>query len=271
MKKRLPVFIGLMLAAVLFAGSAMADGTLTATFLYKDPGGAIHPLDNAYVYLHVYPPSGSPIMEKYFRNAQYVLGPSDANGNFSVSVPNGVYRVFIRRSPLAATSTNEYGPPSRGDLIWYSAGSTINVTTGSLIGLGAVYATVFAPQTASISISGKVTNSSGTPQTGWFVMATTAPCQVGAGGQVGGCPGMKYPARELTDSNGNYTINLGNPGTYYVYAQPYAAYFQAFQDEVPYTTCPPYTGGVYNSGQVPVCPVTVGAGSYLTGLNIIAQ
>ena len=214
------VLVMLALATVLFAGTAMANGTITATFIYNG-SGVNQPLAGAYVYLHAYP-LGAPIMEKYFRKAQYILGPSDANGNISVSVPDGAYRIMlIRRAPLSATPTQaqSYGPPRDGDYTWHLAGNSpsVTVTTDSAINLGTVYASIFS---GPITISGRVMGASGKALAGWFVKATIVPC-TGASqcpSCSNQCGSVRYPALFPTDSNGNYIVKLKNTGTYYVYA-----------------------------------------------------
>ena len=236
MKKWFGMFIVLMIAAMFYAGTAIANGTITATFLYNG-SGVDQPLDNAYVYLQD-ATNIDPIMEKYFRNAEYILGPSDANGNIYVSVPEGTYRIRItRRAPLASAPTlpQAYGAPRPGDYTWHLAGNSpsITVTTGSVINLGAIYAHPFSQ---SITITGTITGeTSGAPLAGWFVKATAEPCtdnhgtsnQCGAtvyaatlGAHANTVYSPQYPAELLTNSNGNYTIDLPGAGTYYVYACP---------------------------------------------------
>ncbi len=278
MKKWFSVLAVFMFAFLFFAAAAGATGTLTATFMYNGSGIA-----GAYIYLHTYP-SGTPIMGEYFRSAQYVLGPSDSNGNFSVNnVPAGTYRVRItRRAPLTAsipTLAQAYGPPRTGDYTWYDAGSTITVTNGSVTSLGSVYATIFAPGAAPITVPGKVT-SGRSPASGWFVMATTAPCKDsttdcgGAGcwsGRYDACNGgaggsaVRYPAQQLTDSNGNYTIKLANPGTYYIYAMPSPG--ATAGSEVPASTCSNWVT-VWDSIGYWNCPTSVSTGQNITGENI---
>ena len=234
-----PVLVLPLLAVLLFLAGpkrAMANGTLTATFIYN-AGGTNQPLAGAYAYLHVYP-QGAPIMEKYFRPAQYILGPSNANGNFSVSVPAGQYRVMLMaRAPLTngVSAPLEYGPPNTGDYVWDSKGSVSTVTDGSTTDLGTLFAEVFS---APVTITGTATscnwvaNSSGTyycapgsALSGRFVFATTAPCPFVQHGdspdddlQEYYCkPDEKYPAPAPTDASGHYTLRLPAAGTYYVY------------------------------------------------------
>ncbi len=241
MKKYFFFFVFLALAAALSAAPAMANGTITGTFLYNGSGSG-QPLDHAYIYLQD-ASNTNPIMGKYFRTAQYILGPTDANGNLSVSVPDGIYRIrIIRRAPLTAVpaSWQEYGPPRPGDYTWHLAGNapSLTVTDGSVTSLGTVYAHLFSP---AVTISGTVTGAtSGAPLAGWFVKATAEPCtshrlsprsnQCGStvyaaastslGTAVNTVYSPQYPAELPTDSNGNYTIDLPATGTYYVYACP---------------------------------------------------
>lgn len=222
-----------MLQPFCFSGPkrAEANGTLTATFIYNGT-----PLSGAYVYLHTYP-QGTMIEEKYFRPAQYILGPSDANGNFSVSVPDGEYRVMLMRK------ASVYGPPVAGDYIWRYDGY-ITVAGGATVNLGTVNAQVFS---GPITVKGTVTNcvwtsdsagaycTPGTPLADWFVFATKTPCQpnpnytdtpdltsTGSNNprypEYYCYPYAKYPAAAPTGANGDYTIHLRNPGTYYIYA-----------------------------------------------------
>ena len=255
MKKWFAVFISFTISILLSSGAAMANGTITATFIYNG-SGVNQPLSGAYVYLHTYPPLGSPIMQRYFRNAQYIFGPSDANGNISVSVPEGTYRIRItRRAPLASTPTQSqaYGPPRTGDYTWYDPGATVTVTTGSVVNLGTVYAQIFG--STSISISGIVTSSSSTPLQNYFVYATPVACTEYRHYAGNKCGPVKYPAVLPTDANGNYTIYLWKPGTYYIYCDSNPASGGRF---VPRPKCA--------SG---ACPLTVTAGEHLTGVNIV--
>ncbi|MDA8086048.1 MAG: hypothetical protein M0Z75_05050 [Nitrospiraceae bacterium] len=271
---------------------AGTGSTLTATFVYKDAGGVVHPLDHAYVYLQ----AGSELSprERYFKSAQYILGPTDASGYISASVPAGVYHVrFTRRTPLSSTPTRSqaYGPPRPGDYTWNaigSSGSTITVPAGSIVSFGTVYASLFGQQA---SISGRVTSSSGAAVAGVYVVAMPSPCSKAIGeyrwSGVYSCKGTNYPAQALTDSGGNYTIKLRNPGTYYVYAMPRPEFYAG--SKLPWPTCGSCNDAgtiwsdcnaclSYEAGRssgwpasnwcMPYCPITVGSGANVTGQNI---
>lgn len=282
MKKKLLLFSAVCLAVLLSAVGAMAGGTLTATFIYNG-GAGDQPLSGAYAYLHVYP-QGSPIMEKYFRKAQYILGPSDANGNFLVSVPDGTYRVMlIRRAPLGSTPASAYGPPKVGDYIWFDYGAPVTVASGSTTALGSVYASIFGQGGAAATISGTVTEG-GDPKAGWFVVASSAPFVPGYWyWSLPAQTGIKYPAPALTDQNGNYTINLSSPGTYFLYAMPSPAYYyNAPANAFPLascSSCEDSSGTYYSSCDQcfanewgiachPYCPLKVDEGALLTGVAI---
>ena len=234
MKKWFAVFISFTISILLSSGAAMANGTITATFIYNG-SGVNQPLAGAYAYLHVYP-EGPFIAESNFRAAQYILGPSDSNGNFSVSVPAGTYRIMlVRRAPLSNTNTaaQEYGPPKNGDYTWHDAGSPITVTTGAAVNLGTVYASIFS---GPITVTGKVTTCNwvyssslgtyycapGSPAANRFVFATTTPCPFTLRHSIHVeyyCrPYVKYAALAPTDANGSYILHLQNPGTYYIYS-----------------------------------------------------
>ena len=243
MKRLSAVLTVLMLILLPWAAVAQANGTLTARFIYNG-GGSDQPLANAYAYLKN---SSAKPRGRYYQMAQYMLGPTDANGNLSVSAPAGTYFVRLtRRAPLTAApaSGQMYGPPRPGDYTWGGTHSLITITDGSVVSLGTVYANIAgsAPFGAPITITGRVTKG-GVAQAGYFVYASQSLCAFGwqngcqggidadTNGTVShwcqssvvpsGCPGTKYLAQSRTDSNGNYTIIAGSPGTYYVFAQPF--------------------------------------------------
>ncbi len=249
-----------------------SNGMLTATLLYQDAGGVVHPIDNAYAYLQ----GGNQLSprEKYFRNAPYIVGPTNANGYISASVPAGTYHLrLLRRAPLGTTPAQSqlYGPPRAGDYTWNFVGPTVSIGAGKAVNFGAAYASTFGP----ITITGRVYNSStGQAKAGWYVKASTQQCQDVESCEYCGGPqyyisdpnancGTKYPAQNLTDANGNYTIKLKNPGTYYIYAcqNPGTCHGLCWQG-----AC---NAGGYGTGSGGnIAPITVGKGQSLTGVNI---
>ncbi len=198
-----------------------AGSTMTATFEYKDANGVVTPLANAYVYLQ----DGSklPPMEKFYNAAKYILGPSDSNGYFSVDVPPGTYYVQIRQKAAChytgCTSYTYEAPPIPGDYVWHSTNPpTVTFSYNQILNMGTIYAGIYGQP---VTISGTVKGASGAPLAGWAVKAATVPCESGNWAYAHSfneCGSVKYPA--WTDANGNYTITIKDPGTYYVYASP---------------------------------------------------
>ena len=253
-----------LLAVLLFLAGpkrAEANGTLTATFVYNG-SGSNQPLAGAYAYLHAYP-QGTLIAEKYFRPAQYILGPSDSNGNFNVSVPDGQYRVMLIQKAQASIPQ---GPPLNGDYIWRYAGY-ITVASGSTVDLGTVYARVFA---APATIKGTVIRfGNNTPEVKFFVFATKEPCpytrqrpQDSGAPEYNCSPLVKYPAVGPTDSNGNYTLQIKDPGTYYVYASPNPGQRGYAHHAAGPKPCGPIN--YYDNSVAYVNPITVTAGGTFT-------
>ena len=222
-------------------------------------------LDDAYVYLQ---DQGTLNMLKYFSPAAYILGPSDPNGNISVSVPDGTYHAMImRRAQIANATGVQYGPPMTGDYIWTG---TITVADGSAINLGDIQAQPFG-QEATISgtlvpcASGSVYRGQQTCQTlgsgtlqNYFVFADPGECGPYNYG-VAQCSDMA-PASAPTDANGNFTIHLRAPGYYYIYATPYpeepAQYMINALNNNPYSIS--WSGNYY--GPRLIGQVSVGAG-----------
>ncbi len=218
MKKWGNLFSLFVLIAVFSVSVAEGAGTLKVTFKYRDSNGVEQPLSSAYVYLRngaVEPP-----MEKYFSPADYILGPSDALGRITASVPEGTYYVRItRRNPSAI---RPLGPPEAGDYTWYQT-NTITIGTNTVTDFGTKYAKSFLNP---ITISGTITTASGAPLAGRYVRAQTDPC-ISANfssqdpaewvySNLCGFPAI-YLAPQRTDAGGRYTIQLREPGTYYIY------------------------------------------------------
>ncbi len=192
-------------------------GTLKANFKYKDPAsGAIQNLSNGYIYLHE--ATKPPPMEKFFSKADYILGPSGADGSFTVSVPAGTYYIRITRRKVVLGPPRPYGPPEEGDYTWMQT-PPITVTANTTTDLGTKYAYPFA--IAPITITGTVNSQNGVPLAGRYVRAQTEPCyQDGYNNNINQCGPVKFLALQPTDANGKYTLQLRDPGTYYIYTSP---------------------------------------------------
>jgi hypothetical protein len=215
MKKWGTFFSFFVLIAFFAAGLAEGAGTLTLTFKYRDSSGVDQPLSSSYVYLRN--AANEPPMEKFFSPADQISAPSSTTGVVTMSVPEGNYYVRVtRRNPPAA---RPLGPPEPGDYIWHQT-EPITVTAGTT-NLGTKYAWVFG--SAPITISGTVKNWHGTPLAGRYVKATIEPC-IQADGYSGTlsnhCGPEKHLALQRTDANGNYTLYLESPGTFYFYESP---------------------------------------------------
>jgi hypothetical protein len=215
MKKWGILFLPFVLIAVFAAGAAEGAGTLKLTFKYKNSAGVVQPLAYAYVYLR--DGSTEPPVEKFFSPPSYVLGPTDSNGRITASVPEGNYYIRVtRRNPMGGT-VRPLGPPENGDYTWNKA-STIAISTNTITDLGTKYAWLFG--SAPITISGTVKTYAGVPLAGRIIKATIEPC-IQADGYYGtptnSCGPEKHIAFHRTDANGNYTLFLREPGTFYIY------------------------------------------------------
>lgn len=226
--------------------------------------GSYEPLNDAWVYLQN---PANQIMMKYFRPAEDILGPSDSSGIINASVPDGTYRVMIlRRAPLTSTPAAglQYDPPDTGDYAYIYPG-TITVNDGSTVNLGAIDAKPFVPA-GSITVTGTVLISSMWTGTTWvsnvpaanaFVFASPVNCAGYGGDRTHGgenCPGAEMlPAQAPADSSGHFTINLRDPGTYYIY---YGNDYPAYRALTGYVGREGKQGG----GPQLLTTVTVGAG-----------
>lgn len=193
-------------------------GTLKVALKYKDPStGVIQSLNYGFIYLH--DATKPPPMEKFFSKADYILGPSSSDGSFAVSVPEGTYYIRITRRKVVAGTTRPYGPPEEGDYTWMQT-TPITITASTTVDLGTKYAYPFT--IAPITITGTVKTQNGAPLAGRYVRAQTEPCydQGGPGGYINQCGPVKFLALQPTDLNGNYTLQLRDPGTYYIYTSP---------------------------------------------------
>jgi hypothetical protein len=215
MKKWGTLFSLFVLMAFFVAGVAEGAGTLRLTFKYKDSAGVEQPLSNAFVYLRDRA-SGAPV-EKFFSPPAFILGPTDANGRVTATVPEGDYYIRVtRRNPLG-TALRPLGPPENGDYTWNQA-KIVTISANTTTDLGTKYAWLFG--SAPLTISGTVTNYLGAPLAGRIIKATIEPC-IQADGYTGTvsnhCGPEKHIALQRTDANGHYTLFLREPGTFYIY------------------------------------------------------
>lgn len=230
----------LSLALIIMLSVCVAEagtGTLKANFKYKDPAtGSIQNLSYGFIYLHS--ATKPPPMEKFFSKADYILGPSAADGSFTVSVPEGTYYIRITRRKVVQGSTRPYGPPEEGDYTWMQT-IPITVAANATVDLGTKLAYPFT--VAPITITGTVKSQNGTPLTGRYVRAQTEPCyDDGYNYNINQCGPVKYLALQPTDANGKYTLQLRDPGTYYIYTSPCitADYDQYTGNRCTYTAAP---------------------------------
>ncbi len=191
-------------------------GTLKANFKYKDPAtGIIQNLTYGYIYLH--DATKPPPMEKFFSKADYILGPSGSDGSFTVSVPEGTYYIRITRRKVTAP-VRPYGPPEEGDYTWMQT-IPITITANTTVDLGTKYAYPFS--NTPITVTGTVMSQNGTPLAGRYVRAQTEPCyDDGYNYNINQCGPVKFLALQPTDANGKFTLQLRDPGTYYIYTSP---------------------------------------------------
>jgi hypothetical protein len=192
-----------------------ATGTLKYTFKYRNPDTGVETnLPYGYVYLHN--ASKPPPMEKFFSRADYINIASFGNGNYSDAyVPEGTWYIRITQRKGA---NRPNGPPEEGDYTWMQT-APITIVAGQTLNLGTLYAYPFG--SSPITISGTVKNQNGSPLAGRYVRAQTEPCyDDGYNNNINQCGPAKYLALQPTDAGGKYTLQLKDPGTYYIYTSP---------------------------------------------------
>ena len=219
--RRILTALTLCLAAVLWVSgmAEAANGTVRVTFKYKDNNGIEQVLPSAYLYLRL--GTEEPPLQKYFKNADYIFGPSDSLGRINASVPGGTYYIRLtRRQPLSGTA-RPLGPPEAGDYTWTDY-KQITVVANTVIDLGTKYA---VPYTDAITITGVIKDrTTGAPLAGRFVRAQTEPCieadysswDSAEWIDSNRCGPEIFLAQQTTDTQGKYTILLREPGTYYI-------------------------------------------------------
>jgi hypothetical protein len=206
--------------ALLFSGSSeAANGTVRVTFKYKDGSGIEQSLPYAYLYLRF--AAEKPPLQKYFKSADYIFGPSNSSGLINASVPEGTYYIRLtRREPLGGAA-RPLGPPEKGDYTWTDY-KQITVVANTVINLGTKFA---VPFTEAITISGAIKDkATGTPLAGRFVRAQSEPCieadysswDPAEWIDSNRCGPEVYLAQQKTDAQGKYTLLLRDPGSYYI-------------------------------------------------------
>ena len=196
-----------------------ANGTLNVRFKYKDPATGVERfLSNGFVYLHS--ATKPPPMEKYFSKADYIGSTftTYATGQpIPQWIPEGTYYIRITQRKVVGM-TRPLGPPEVDDYTW-SQTSPITIVAGQTLDLGTLYAVPFGP--SPITITGTIKNQNGVPVAGQYVRAQTAPC-IGDGynNNINQCGPAKFLALKPTDVNGKYTLQIKDPGAYYVYTSP---------------------------------------------------
>ena len=217
-----------------------ADGTLKVAFKYKDPTtGVEQKLLSGFIYLH--DAKNPPPMEKFYSKADYIDGVSNyADGVYTKKFPAGTYyiRITQRKNVGGTTIFNRQGPPQVGDYTWFQT-SPITITAGQTLDLGTKYANIYS--SSPVTITGTVRTQKGVPLAGQFVRAQTEPCYAdGYNYNINSCGPNKFIALEPTDANGQYTLFLREPGTYYLYTSPCLtpAHFEYSGNRCGYTAAP---------------------------------
>ena len=213
--------ISFILVAGLLAGGAAeaANGTLRVTFKYKNNSGVEQALPAAYLYLQ--DGTTTPPLEKFYRSAEYIFGPSDSLGRFNATVPEGTYYIRLTKRNPTSGNTSPLGPPEGGDFTWTNY-QQITVAANTVTDLGTQYATLFDQP---ITVTGIVVDrSTGAPMPGRYVRAQPEPCieadysseNPAEWVDSNMCGQVKYMAQQKTDAEGRYTLLLKEPGTYYI-------------------------------------------------------
>jgi hypothetical protein len=209
LRKCIFVITAFIFLNVFAAEASEANGTLRVAFKYKNPDGTEQALPYAYVYLR--DAALTPPMERFFSPSDYIFGPTDINGQISVSVPEGQYFLRVtRRNPFAI---RPLGPPEPGDYSWTPI-APVSITANMVTELGTQYAGLF---NMPIRISGVIKTFDGNPLQNRYVRAQTEPCTFGDDTTAPNlCGPVKLLAQQKTDAKGAYSIAIRNPGRYYI-------------------------------------------------------
>jgi len=160
-------------------------------------------------------------MEKFYKSADYIFGPSNSQGQFNASVPAGTYYVRLTQRSVPGGLNRYLGPPETGDYTWTDY-QTITVTDNTVTDLGTKYAFLYGD---TITVTGVITNANtGEPWAGRYVRAQPVPCieadysseNEAEWVDSNGCGPVKYLAQHKTDEQGRYTLMLKEPGSYYI-------------------------------------------------------
>lgn len=221
MTKQLVVLVSLcllLLMNMVGLAEAAGTGTLKYGFKFKDPATGVETaLPYGFVYLHN--ATKPPPMEKFYSKADFIDCKSYGNGTYvNPNIPAGTYYIRItQRNPLLG-HTEPQGPPRVGDYTWMQT-TPITITAGQTLDIGTKYAYFYS--SSPITVTGTVKTQKGVPLAGRYVRAQSEPCyKDGYNYNVNQCGPDKYIALMPTDADGKYTLELRDPGTYYLYTSP---------------------------------------------------
>ena len=158
-----------------------------------------------------------------------ISGPSAKDGTYTLKLAPGTYYIVARRrvsgDPKGYLVKGDYEGkyPSNPVVVKPGEFTTVNVSIAMLS--GNFLLAPYLPDTGDMGISGKVTDESGKPAAGAYVLVYTDKEMIGL---------PKFLSKP-TNKDGEYTVFLTKPGTYYVSArikygglprkgEPYATY-----------------------------------------------
>lgn len=202
------------------------------------------PLAGAYV--NIYPDTFSNLLGP----SQFLSSPTDAQGNYSLTVPPGTYYVVARKRITGQPT----GPLSPGDFYSEHQRIVAKVVEGRIsvvdLGVVAMKAPMFfkkeVQRESNTGIHGRLIDRDGKPVPGGFAMAYSDP-------ELKRLPDY---ASTLTDAEGRFTIYLPESGTFYLAARVNA--WDMPREGEPY--------GIYG-GDTPSA-VVVKKGTFVEGVEI---